>query len=110
MIWASKLQTSTATSTSEAAFTALAYLIKVLRWLHTVLSEVDVIDSGPIEINQNNLGSISWTSATNGLRNIKHVGKKHHSVCDAVESKIVQVMYTPSPENQTVYYKKRDNI
>lgn len=101
VIWTSKLQTSTALSTSEAEFNALAHSIKELKWLRIVLQEVKAIDSSPTEIKQDNLGSISWTKGVNGLRNVKHVGIKYHAVRDAVESNIVRVEYVPSPENRS---------
>lgn len=101
VIWTSKLQSSTAQSTSEAEFNALAYFIKEVKWLRIVLMEIKSIDSRPIEINQDNLGTISWTEGVNGLRKVKHVGIKYHAVRDAVESKIVTVGYIPSSLNRS---------
>ena len=101
IVWTSKLQTSTALSTPEAEFNALSHSIKELRWLRIVLLELKAIDTGPIIIKQDNLGSISWTEGVNGLRKVKHVGIKYHYVRDSVERKIVQVGYTPSAENRS---------
>ena len=101
IVWTSKIQSSTALSTSEAEFNALAYGIKELKWIRIVLLELQVIDGNPITVMQDNLGTISWTEGVNGLRKVKHVGIKYNYVRDAVDSNICNIQYTPSAENRS---------
>lgn len=101
IVWTSKLQSSTALSTSEAEFNALAYAIKELKWIRIVLIELQVIDGAPTTIMQDNLGTISWTEGVNGLRKVKHVGIKYNYVRDAVDTNVCKVEYTPSAENRS---------
>lgn len=102
VIWTSKLQSCTAQSTAEAEFNALSHAIREVKWLRLVLGELKAINDGyPTQVLQDNLGSISWTEDINGLRKVKHVGIKYHFVRDCVESKIVKVGYTPSPDNRS---------
>lgn len=100
VIWTYKLQTWTATSTSEANLNPLAYSVKELKWIRPVFSEFDAIDSEPIEIKQDNIGFISSNQLTNILRNYKHVGIKYYCVHDAIESKNVQIACTKLSENR----------
>ena len=99
--WISKMQTTTAQSTSEAEFNALSHGIRELKWIREVLNETNMTQSGPTVVYQDNLGSISWTEDTQGLRRVKHVGIKYHFVRDSIETKHVEIKYTPSHLNRS---------
>ena len=99
-MWASRLQTLTAQSTTEAEFISLAHCVREIHWLRATLAELDVYQSAPTTVHQDNLGTITWTNEVQGLRKVKHIGIRYHYVRDAVDSKSIQVQYIPSAENK----------
>ena len=101
IVWVSKLQTTTAQSTAEAEFNALAHGIKEVKWMRSILNEIGKPQTEPTTVYQDNLGSISWTEDVQGIRRVKHVGTKYHFVRDNIESKGVVVKYTPSHLNRS---------
>ena len=101
IVWVSKLQTTTAQSTAEAEFNALAHGIKEVKWMRSILNEIGMPQTEPTTVYQDNLGSISWTEDVQGIRRVKHVGTKYHFVRDNIESKGVVVKYTPSHLNRS---------
>jgi len=106
IIWTSKLQSTTAQSTAEAEFIALSSAVKEIKWLRSILIEISVLNRKTIDLKQDNLGTISWTEEVNGLRKVKHIGIKYHVVRDTVESKIINVGYTPSSLNRADGFTK----
>lgn len=98
--WTSKLQTSVATSTAEAEFNALAVTVRDTVWMRSVLDDLGQPQKGPTVVNQDNLGTISWTEEVQGLRNVKHMGIKYHYVRELVSKKRIIVNYTPSKDNR----------
>lgn len=101
VVWSSKLQTSTALSTSEAEFFSLAQCTREICWIRELLVEFDAMQSEPTELNQDNLGTISWTEEVQGMRRVKHIGVKYHYVRDVVNSGAVQVQPVASEDNRS---------
>lgn len=100
ILWRSKLQSATATSTCEAEFAALSSCVKETLWLRMLLTDIGLKPDGPTLVHQDNLGTIAWSSDMIGLRKVKHVQIKYNHVCDEVENRSVEVGYTPSGENR----------
>lgn len=100
VVWASRLQSCTAQSTSEAEFNALSACVRDVCWVREVLSDMGSPQIGPTVIYQDNLGAISWTTDVQGLRRVKHVGIKYHYVRGEVESNNVRVEYCESEKNK----------
>lgn len=100
IIWMSKMQTATATSTAEAEFGALSVAVREVVWTRNVLAEIDFPEKAETVIWQDNLGAISWTEKVQGLRRVKHVGIRYHFVREAVDSGRIKVLYTPSDSNR----------
>ena len=100
VVWSSRLQTVTAQSTAEAEFISLAHCVREIHWVRATLVELNVFQSQPTVVHQDNLGTISWTNEEQGLRKVKHIGIRYHYVRDAVDSKAIEVEYIPSAENK----------
>ena len=100
VVWASRLQSLTAQSTTEAEFISLAHCVREIHWIRATLEELHVFQSEPTTVYQDNLGTISWTTEVQGLRKVKHIGIRYHYVRDAVDAKTICVEYTPSTENK----------
>ena len=71
-----------------------------MNWCRRVLVELDLTPHGSTVVNQDNLGTIAWTSEVQGLRNVKHVGIRYAFVKEAVEAQSIKVLYTPSHKNK----------
>lgn len=100
VLWKSKLQTATATSTCEAEFAALSDCVRDIGWMRRILMDAHQSPNGPTRVYQDNLGTISWSADMIGLRKVKHVQIKFNNVCDEVENRSVNVDYIPSSENR----------
>ena len=100
VVWASRLQTLTAQSTTEAEFISLAHCVREIHWIRAMLNEVDASQPKPTVVHQDNLGTISWTNEVQGLRKVKQIGIRYHYVRDAVDCKAVQVQYNASADNK----------
>lgn len=100
VVWASRLQTITAQSTTEEELISLAQCVREVSWIRTTLAELGVAQDNQTAVYQDNLGTISWTTEVQGLRKVKHIGIRHHYVCDAVDDRQIIVEYTPPNENK----------
>lgn len=100
VVWASRLQSLTAQSTTEAEFISMAHCVREIHWIRTMLTELGVSQKGPTVVHQDNLGTISWTNEVQGLRKVKHIGIRYHYVRDAVDARAIEVEYVPSTENK----------
>lgn len=100
IIWTSKLQTATASSTPEAEFAALAASVRDVCWAREILNECGFPVSDTTTIYQDNLGAISWTTGVQGMRRVKHVGINFNVVRDMVDGNHISVQYEPSERNR----------
>lgn len=100
IVWQSKLQQATATSTAEAEFAALSTCAREVGWLRGVLAELHLQDDSPTTVLQDNLGTITWTQDVQGLRRVKHVGLRYHFVREMVDNMAIKVVYVPSDKNK----------
>lgn len=74
VIWASRLQSCTAQSTTESEFNALAARVWEVSWKALFFEIYALLKFRRPVIFQENLGTISWTSEIQRLRKVKHVG------------------------------------
>lgn len=101
IFWISKMQAATATSTTEAEFSALGTCVREISWLRQLLTDIGSPESGHTTIYQDNLGAIRWSEDVQGLRRVKYVGIKYHVVRSKVDSGDVTVIFTSSATNRT---------
>lgn len=104
--WSSRLQTTTALSTSEAEFNALFECVRQVVWIRGFLNEIGIVQTTATNVYQDNLGSIAWTKEVQGLRNVKHIGIGYHYVKENVRKKHVQISYVPSASNEAESFTK----
>ena len=100
VVCASRLQTLTAQSTTEAEFISLAHCVREVHWIRATLSELEAEQSNLTVVHQDNLGAISWTTEIQGLRKVKHIGIRYHFLRDAVEEEAIEVTYISSAKNK----------
>lgn len=95
-VWASRLQSSTAQSSTEAEFFSLAACVREIVWVRSLLTDLRLSPTQPTRLFQDNLGAISWTSDLQGLRKFKNVGVRYPFERHHVDNKIIHVQYCPS--------------
>lgn len=92
VIWQSKKQTSVALSSSEAEYIALSECAKEVKWIRSLLGELDLLQDGPTVVLEDNTGAIKW-----GLSE-KHVDLRYHFVKDMVVQRYIDLQYCPTAD------------
>lgn len=96
VICSSRLQTTTALSTPEAEFNALAQTVREIKWVRSTLQELGIPQTEQTVLNEDNLGAIDWTKEVQSFRRVKHVAIKYHFGRDSVDNGEVAICYTSS--------------
>jgi hypothetical protein len=98
LVWASKKQRSTATSTAEAEYIALSLAGKTAKWLRTFLADLRIPSHliTPITLNCDNTAAIALARDPKDHSRSKHVDVHYHLVRELVEKRIVELRYCPT--------------
>jgi phage anti-repressor protein len=86
IIWQSKLQQTTALSSTEAEYTALSNTARELIWLRNILEELGFAQTNPSIIYQDNTSTMKIAATNRQLPAIKHIQVKHHFIRDKIKS------------------------
>jgi hypothetical protein len=94
--WASKKQSVVAQSSTEAEYYALAEAVKESIWIKNLLSELNILVSEPIIINQDNQSTMAI--ATNPIQHqrVKHMDVRVHFIREHIEKKGIALVYCPT--------------
>jgi hypothetical protein len=84
IIWSSKLQSSTALSSTEAEYIALATCARITVWLRTLLSELGFPQSDPTGIFEDNKSTINIAESLKSHPAVKHIDIRHHWIRERV--------------------------
>jgi hypothetical protein len=84
IIWSSKLQASTALSSTEAEYIALATCARITIWLRTLLSELGFPQHEPTRILEDNKSTINIAESMKAHPAVKHIDIRHHFIRDRV--------------------------
>jgi hypothetical protein len=100
LVWSSKWQTSTATSTAEAEYMALSRAGKIAKWLRTLLGEFGAKDvlPGSIPLYFDNAAALALAKDPHDHGRTKHVDVYYHFVLELVERAIIKIEYQPTTE------------
>lgn len=96
--WTSKLQKSTAGSSQEAEYVALAETSRESIWIRQFLTDLRHEQVVPIEVRSDNQGAISSTKTFDNHQRMKHVDVMYHAIRERVQDGIVEISYTPTDE------------
>ncbi|GBE87024.1 hypothetical protein SCP_1002700 [Sparassis crispa] len=96
--WSSKKQTTTATSSTEAEYTALAHATRQAIWLRNLLAELGFAQEEPTEIYCDNQAAIAIARDPQYHARSKHFDVQNHFVREKVENGIIQLCYCPTDE------------
>jgi hypothetical protein len=97
--WSSKRQPTTAQSTVEAEYMALAEAVKEAIWLRRYLYELGYIDDKPTIIYGDNQGSISLSKNPEHHKLTKHIDTKYHLTREHTKLGTVNIIHTNTGEN-----------
>ena len=73
ILWASKLQSTMATSSTEAEFMQVVTLCKGVKWVRNIMNELKCTQSGPSHINENNMASIMMVNQNCPTTRTRHI-------------------------------------
>lgn len=95
--WSSKLQGLIALSSTEAEYIGLSNAAQQIAWLRELMDELGYRQLKPTLLLADNQGSISLMKNPGYCARTRHIGRKYHYVCDAVnEKKWAVVDYCPT--------------
>ena len=97
--WMAKRQRSTALSTCEAEYMALAEAAREAVWLRNLM--MDILRSGPdapITIYEDNQSAMKLVYNPVDHQRTKHIDIRYHFTREAVEDNLVQLTYVPSED------------
>lgn len=96
VIWRSKKPSVVARSSAEAEYRALAQSICEGLWIKRLLEELRISTSEPMKVFCDNLAAISIAKNPVHHDRTKHVEIDRHFIKEKVESRILNLIYTPT--------------
>ena len=96
--WLSQKQPTVALSTSEAEYMSLGSATQEAIWLKRLLNDLHAENQEPIEIREDNQGTIAMTRNPVGYKRTKHIDIRHHFVRESVQSGLIQISYCASKD------------
>ena len=89
--WRSKLQQSTALSSTEAEYMAVCFAVREAIWLRKLLLELGYANHSPTPIYEDNVGCISLSENWRADQRTKHIEVQYHFTREQVEAKRVKL-------------------
>ena len=99
--WNSKKQPTTALSSMEAEYMALAASTCKALWLHTLFLELDLPFNNSLNIFVDNRSTISFAQNLGFHAQLKHIDIRHHFIHKNITSNKVTVSHCASEDNVT---------
>jgi len=94
--WSTMKQKSVAASSTEAEYMALFEGVREALWLKSLINEINLELSGPIDIFEDNQGCISIANNPTCHKRTKHIDIKYHFTREQIEKKLICVKYIPT--------------
>jgi transposase InsO family protein len=96
--WASKLQATVASSSTEAEYIAMAFGSREGVWERALCGELGFRQKEPTVIHEDNQGAMSLVKNPVNHSRTKHIDICHHVIRDLFENKTLNFLYCPSSE------------
>ena len=94
--WLNQKQTTVALSMAEAEYVALGFAAQEAIWLQQLLLDLRANPEAPINIFEDNQGTIAMVKNPVGHKRTKHIDIKHHFIRETMQAKAINVSYCPS--------------
>jgi hypothetical protein len=104
--WSSKKQTTTALSTAEAEYVALAHTFKQVLWLRSLFQELELSLPPKLEVYSDNQAAIAISRNPEHHARTKHIDIAYHFLRDYVEDGDLEVIYVPTKDNLADLFTK----
>jgi hypothetical protein len=99
--WSSKKQTTVATSSTEAEYTALAHATRFAIWSRYLLDEMGCLQNNPTVIHEDNQAALALARDPQFHARSKHFDIQNHFVREKIENGIIEPVYCTT-EDQLV--------
>lgn len=107
--WATKKQQTVALSTCEAELMALSEVVKEVKWMMMLLTEMRYHVVLPIIINVDNQSAIKISENDECHERTKHIDVRHFSVRDEIRNRIVQLRWVESQQQLADIMTKKEH-
>ena len=97
--WRSKLQPTTALSSTEAEYMAASIAAQEIMWLRQLTAEVNMGDSAPTDLAEDNEGCIALARQQTSGGRTKHIAVKWHFVRQCIAAGDLILRSVPSADN-----------
>lgn len=97
--WSCRKQDIVSLSSAEAEYVALCETAKELMWIKRVAESLGVNVELPIEVRSDSQSAIAITENQKFSHRTKHIDTKYHFVREAVEKKLIELVYHPTATN-----------
>ena len=96
--WRTNKQSCVALSTAEAEYVALSSAAQEAVWFKQLISDLNVKDTNPLLINEDNQSAISIAKNSKCHGKTKHINIKYHFVRDLVQKNVIELKYRSTNE------------
>ena len=96
--WKTRRQPTVALSSTEAEYMALASAVQETTWTRTFLAEIQLQQSAPTIVHQDNQGAIAIAHNVTTSRRSKHIDIRHHYLREKIADSTVKLKYCPTAE------------
>ena len=93
VLWAVRLQPTTALSTVEAEYMALAAAAQECGFLRQLLMSLGIVLNSPTRMYEDNMGCISLANNSMTTGKTKHIDIRYHFIRDMVKSGVIQLVW-----------------
>ena len=104
--WRSKEQKGVTMKFTEAEYVAVSELVKSIKFVVQLLSEMDIKVKIPIKIYMDNIGAIHLVNNRKTGNRTKHIDIAHHFIREYVEDGMVEIEFVRSKENDSDIFTK----
>ena len=104
--WTSRRQTTTAQSSVEAEYMAMAEAVKEAIWWRRFLGELSQRSRSPTPVLADNTGSIALARNPDHHSRTKHIGVRYHLTREHLQRGTISLHHVPSEENTADIFTK----
>ena len=96
----SRLQTSTARSSTEAEYIAMSMAVKELLWVRNILTSIGFKVKAPIQVREDNQPAIELAKNAMASKRTRGMDIKHHWIRHYVDNGAIEVVYTHTSQQK----------
>jgi hypothetical protein len=104
--WSARQQKTVSLSTCEAEYVAASEAASELKWLRSLLGELEFPQLSATPLLCDNNGSIILTEDSSFHARVKQIDIKHHSIRQHVEQGLLKLHYVKSKDNTADIFTK----